>query len=216
MTRTLPIAGLISGGGRTLLNLAAAIDDGRLDASIELVISSRANATGVERAEARGLDVRIAAPGDFRDDTHRHDSITAWLEAAGVELVCGCGYLQWIRVDPPFAGRMINIHPALLPDFGGPGMYGLHVHRAVLEAGRTESGCTVHVVDEAYDHGPTILQRRCPVKPGDTPEELAARVFVEECHAYPEAVQRIADGRVRIESGRVVQGERGSGSITRP
>ncbi len=124
------------------------------------------------------------------------DRIDRAFEAAGVELVCLCGYLRKFRVGERWRGRAINIHPALLPDFGGAGFHGLHVHRAVLTAGRTETGCTVHWVDEEYDRGATILQRRCPVLPGDTPETLAARVFAEECEALPEAVARIASGAV--------------------
>jgi folate-dependent phosphoribosylglycinamide formyltransferase PurN len=104
-----------------------------------------------------------------------------------VELVCLAGYLRRFRVDA-WRGRTLNIHPALLPDFGGQGMFGTHVHAAVLAAGRTETGCTVHWVDEEYDHGATLVQRRCPVLPGDTAETLAARVFAEECVAYPQAV----------------------------
>ena len=97
----------------------------------------------------------------------------------------------------------MNIHPALLPRFGGPGMYGHHVHRAVLRAGETVSGCTVHFVDEEYDHGPIILQRECPVLPDDSPETLAARVFEQECRAYPEAVRLFAEGRLHIRGERV-------------
>ena len=195
MSRPLRLGALISGGGRTLLNLADAIAAGALAAEIAIVIASRPDAPGVERARARGLDVCVAARGDFQAEDDLHDAVDARLRAAQVDLVCLCGYLRLLRVEPWLVGRAVNIHPALLPEFGGPGMYGLRVHRAVLDAGRTESGCTVHYVDEAYDHGPTILQRRCPVLPGDTPETLAARVFEEECVAYPEAI------RLLIEAG---------------
>ena len=91
---------------------------------------------------------------------------------------------------------MLNIHPALLPDFGGAGFYGHHVHAAVLACGAKESGCTVHLVDDEYDHGPIILQKRVPIMPGDTPETLAARVFAAECEAYPEALQKFARGEI--------------------
>lgn len=202
-TPPLRLGTLISGGGRTVLNLQDEIEAGRLPATIELVIASRESAAGVARADARGLPVRVASKTTHPDPDARHDAITGWLREAGVDLVCLCGYLQWFRIDPPFEGRVINIHPALLPDFGGPGMYGMHVHEAVLEAGRTESGCTVHVVDEAYDHGPAILQRRCPVAPGDDAAALADRVFREECIAYPDAIRLFAEDRVRINGGRV-------------
>jgi phosphoribosylglycinamide formyltransferase-1 len=186
MSEPIRLAALISGGGRTVLNLADRIDAGDLDAKVVLVIASREGIAGVERARARGLDVRV-----LTDD----DAIYAALREASVDLVCLCGYLRLLRIEPDFEGRIINIHPALLPDFGGPGMYGDRVHAAVLAAGWTESGCTVHLVDEQYDHGPVILQRRCPVLPDDDVDTLAARVFEQECVAYPEAIRRIAEGK---------------------
>lgn len=201
MSTPIRLGGFISGGGRTLLNLVDHIESGRLDATVPLVVSSRADAIGVDRARDRGLDVRIVPSGPPRT---RHETIACWLDECGVDLVCLCGYLSWFHIDPPFAGRVINIHPALLPDFGGKGMYGLHVHRAVIESGASESGCTVHFVDEHYDHGPTILQRRCPVHADDDPATLADRVFEQECIAYPQAVQLFVDGRVELRDGRVV------------
>jgi len=202
MSAPLRIAALLSGGGRTLMNIADCIDDGRLNAEVALVIASREKIAGVERARARGFDVRIARVRDFPTEGAMHDAITSWMLEKGVQLVCLCGYLRWLRIDEPFVGRVMNIHPALLPDFGGKGMYGDHVHRAVLAAGRTTSGCTVHFVDEHYDHGPTIVQRTCPVMADDTPDTLAARVFEQECIAYPEAISLFAEGRVRLVEGR--------------
>jgi len=185
MTERLRIGALLSGGGRTLLNIADRIDAGDLDAEVAVVIASREGVAGVGRARDRGFDVHV-----LDDD----EAITATLLAASVNLVCLCGYLRLLRIDAAFEGRIINIHPALLPDFGGPGMYGERVHAAVLASGRTESGCTVHFVDEQYDHGPIILQRRCPVRPDDDVASLAARVFEQECIAYPEAIRRLAVG----------------------
>jgi folate-dependent phosphoribosylglycinamide formyltransferase PurN len=101
------------------------------------------------------------------------------------------GFLSLWRIPEAFLGRVINIHPALLPEFGGREMYGRRVHEAVLAAGKTVSGCTVHYCDNEYDHGPVILQRQVPVLPTDTADDLAARVFAEECIAYPEAIRRI-------------------------
>lgn len=193
----LRIAGMISGGGRTLMNLASRIDRGELAASIELVIASRENIAGVALARERGFDVRIV-PKSAPDDR-----ITQWLLEMNIDLVCMAGYLRLMRVDPPFRGRVMNIHPSLLPKFGGQGMYGLHVHRAVLAAGETISGCTVHFVDEQYDRGPIILQRTCPVLPNDDEHTLAARVFEQECLAYPEAVRLFAEGRLAVERGAV-------------
>jgi formyltetrahydrofolate-dependent phosphoribosylglycinamide formyltransferase len=194
---------LISGGGRTLMNLLDCIERGELAATVDCVIASR-ECAGAERARERGLGVRVIAQRDFANADDMHSAVTHALRGARVELVCLGGYLRWLRIDEPFRGRVINIHPALLPEFGGQGMHGMNVHRAVLAAGRTESGCTVHFVDEHYDHGPTILQRRCPVLPGDTAESLAERVFVEECVAYPEAIGMVAAGRVELIEGRAV------------
>ena len=186
------LAVLISGGGRSLLNLQRRIDEGLLDAQIEVVVSSRANAPGVERARGAGMRVVVAdrarlSPFQFQE------AITKAVQ--GVDLVVMAGFLSMWQVPPEFAGRVINIHPALLPDFGGHGMYGAKVHEAVLRSGRVESGCTVHFCDNQYDHGPIIVQRKVPVFAADTPEILAVRVFEQECEALPEAIQRIAEGR---------------------
>jgi len=203
MTRRLRIGALISGGGRTVLNIADEIDAGRLDAEVALVIASREKIAGVERARSRGFEVRIARKRDFTSEDAMHDAITAWLLETRVDLVCLCGYLRMFRIDEPFVGRVMNIHPALLPEFGGKGMYGERVHAAVLAAGRAESGCTVHFVDEQYDHGPIIVQRRCPVLGDDDVDALAARVFEQECIAYPEAIRLFAEDRLRIRGGHV-------------
>jgi formyltetrahydrofolate-dependent phosphoribosylglycinamide formyltransferase len=203
MANPLRLGALLSGGGRTVLNLADRIADGTLPAEIALVIASRADVAGVQRARERGLEVLVADLRDFESADELHDTITSWLLERDVGLVCLCGYLRWFRLDKPYRGRAMNIHPALLPDFGGTGMYGLRVHRAVLASGATVSGCTVHFLDDQYDHGPIILQRECPVLPGDDEQTLADRVFEQECLAYPEAVRLFADGRLRLEGERV-------------
>jgi len=180
------LAVLLSGGGRTLVNLAAAIERGELPAEIGLVVASRA-CPGVERAHELGIETRVIAgeidPGLFKRllDEHRID----WVVLAG--------YLRLAPVPGRWAGRVVNIHPALLPDFGGPEMYGDRVHRAVLDSGARETGCTVHLCDAGYDTGPIVLQRRCPVLEGDTPETLAERVFALETRAYPEALRRLIE-----------------------
>ena len=174
-----------------MLNLADEIDGGRIPARITSVIAHRESLPGVERCRKRGLPVRIVPPEPSMD---LDDRIDHCLAECGAELVCLCGYLRHFRVGGRWAGRTINIHPALLPDFGGKGMYGQHVHRAVIASGRRESGCTVHFVDELYDHGPTILQKRCEVTPEDDPDTLAARVFELECDAFPEALVRVIEG----------------------
>ncbi len=202
MSKSLKLACLISGGGRTLMNIADRIDDGSLDATVAVVISSSASAAGVTRARDRGFDVHTVLRGDFADENALHDHVTKIILDAEANLACMCGYLRLMRVDPPLQGRVINIHPALLPAFGGKGMYGHHVHEAVLEAGKAISGCTIHFVDEHYDHGPIILQRTCPVLPDDDADRLAARVFEQECRAYPEVLRLFSEERVKLIEGR--------------
>jgi len=203
MNPALRLACLISGGGRTLMNIADQIDAGRLNASVELVVSSRGDAPGIAKSRTRGFNTLVIRRRDFPTDDAMHDIITKQLLERNIDLVCLAGYLRWIRVDEPFRWRVMNIHPALLPDFGGFGMHGDAVHRAVLAAGRATSGCTVHFVDDRYDMGPIILQRTVPVLPDDDERSLAARVFEQECVAYPEAIELFAQGRIRVENNRV-------------
>ncbi len=193
---------LLSGGGRTLQNLCEQIEDGRLPATVEVVVSSRADAYGIQRAQKFGRPVRVIERKTTTPDEF-NARITEALEAAKVDLVCMAGFLSLWPIPEAFRGRVMNIHPALLPDFGGKGFYGHHVHEAVLAARRTESGCTVHFCDNEYDCGPIILQRRVPVLPDDTPDTLAARVFEQECVAYPEAVRLFAAGRLDLRGSTV-------------
>ncbi len=203
MSDPLRIAAMISGGGRTLINILDQIDGGELNATVDLVIASRGEIAGVELAQARGLDVRIIRQHDFASEDDMHDSISAAITEKRIELVCLCGYLRWFRVDEPLIGRVMNIHPALLPNFGGQGMHGQIVHQAVLDSGRRFSGCTVHFVDDEYDHGPIVLQRTCPVLADDDHASLASRIFTLECQAYPEAIRLFAARRLVVDSGRV-------------
>jgi len=199
--RALRLGVLIGGGGRTLLNLAECIERDDLSASIEIVIAPRANLPGVERARDRNLPIEVIEP--VASQPHVDERINQRLIDTNIDLVCMAGYIRYLRIDRALHGKVINIHPALLPSFGGRGMYGLAVHRAVLDHGCKVSGCTVHFVDEHYDNGPIILQRTCPVLDDDTPELLAARVFTEECQAYPQAIRLFGEGRLRIEGRRV-------------
>ncbi|MDA1008380.1 MAG: formyltransferase family protein [Planctomycetota bacterium] len=176
------IGALVSGSGRSALHLAALCAKGTLPARVSVVIATRESVPAVERCRAAGLIVAIVPAGIGFDD--RLDQV---LRDHGVTLVCLCGYLRHFRVDG-WIGRALNIHPALLPKHGGRWMYGMRVHSAVLDAGDLESGCTVHEVDAEYDHGTTIVQRRCAVLPTDTPELLAARVFEQELLAWPDAI----------------------------
>ena len=191
---TVRIGALASGGGRTVINIAHACARGEIPAMVAVCVVTRADAGAVDRCRAHGIPVAVVAPEPAETFDDRVD---AALRAYDVNFVCLAGYLRRFRVGGTDAwkGRALNIHPALLPDFGGQGMYGDRVHRAVLEAGRTESGCTVHWVDGAYDTGKHVVQRRCAVHPGDSAETLAARVFAEECVAYPEALRQVLGGK---------------------
>jgi len=188
-TSTPRLVVLLSGGGRTLLNLADNIDAGQLRAEIALVIASRP-CVGVERARARGFDTRVIA-GDIPAA-----ALERLLDDARADWVALAGYLRLVAIPQAYKGKVVNIHPALLPRFGGPGMYGAKAHQAVLDAGARESGCTVHLCDSGYDTGPIVLQKRCPVLPDDTVKTLADRVFALEKLAYPEALRLLfADAR---------------------
>ncbi|WP_243335427.1 phosphoribosylglycinamide formyltransferase [Mesoterricola sediminis] len=182
------IALFISGTGGNALNLLRACGEGRVPALPVVGVSSSARAAGVERLRAEGLPVEVVLRSAHPDDLAFSEACYAAAEAAGAGLICLCGWLKRLEVPPRWEGRILNIHPGLLPEFGGPGMYGMHVHRAVLEAGARESGCTVHEVDNVYDHGRIVDQARVPVLPGDTPEDLQKRVYAQEMALYPRAL----------------------------
>ncbi|MEN6577962.1 MAG: phosphoribosylglycinamide formyltransferase [Phycisphaerales bacterium] len=193
---------LISGGGRTLLNIQECIQRGELNAEIAVVISSLSTVAGVERARKAGLPVKIVRRKDFPDIDAFSARLEEELTAAGVDLVVQGGWLCLWKIPPQYENRVMNIHPALLPSFGGQGMWGHHVHEAVLAAGCKVSGCTVHFCTNEYDRGPIIVQRTCPVQDDDTPDTLAARVFEQECLAFPEAIKLFAEDRLRVEGNR--------------
>ncbi len=185
---------LLSGGGRTLENLIEEIDAGRLDARISVVISSSADAYGLTRAANHDIPSHVVRLDDHAGTEDFSDAMTEILLRAGVNLVILAGFLKLYRIPPAYEGRVLNIHPALIPKFCGKGFFGHHVHEAVLASGEKESGCTVHICDNEYDHGPIILQRKIAVREDDTPDSLASRVFEEECIAYPEAIRRLVEG----------------------
>jgi phosphoribosylglycinamide formyltransferase-1 len=203
MQRPLRIAVLISGGGTTLRNLIAQRDAGKLPVEIALVISSNPMAGGLDIAADAGIATLVVprrtgeASGTRQTAEEFRDAIFGPCREAGVDLVVMGGFLKHVPIPPDFENRVVNIHPALIPAFCGHGYYGLRVHEAVLESGAKVTGCTVHFVDNEYDHGPIILQRMVPVLDDDTAETLAARVFETECAAYPEAIRRIAADRIR-------------------
>lgn len=194
-TKKLRLGVLISGGGRTMINLHELAKVGELPAEVTIVIASR-QCKGVERAESLGLPVQIVPYKEMPDTETYSARIVELLDAAGVNLVIQAGFLSLWQIPAKYEGRVMNIHPALLPDFGGKGMFGHHVHEAVIAAGRKTSGCTVHFVTNEYDSGRIILQREVPVLEDDDADSLAARVFEQECIAYPEAIRMFAEGKL--------------------
>jgi len=194
---------LISGSGRTMVNIHEAIRRGKLHAEIAVVISSLSAVAGVGKARNAGLPLRIIRKKDCADLDAFSKRIEEELDAAHVDLVVQGGWMCLWRIPPQYENRVMNIHPGLLPCFGGQGMWGHHVHEAVLAAGCKVSGCTVHFCTNEYDKGPIIVQRTCPVQDDDTPDTLAARVFEQECLAYPEAIRLFTEGRLQVEGNKV-------------
>jgi phosphoribosylglycinamide formyltransferase-1 len=197
------LAAFVSAGGTTLQNLLDRSADGRLRAQVALVASSRADAFALQRARRAGVPTAVVerkACGSREEFSQRLFDLC---RQARIDLVCLAGFLQLIQVPPDFEHRVMNIHPALIPAFCGKGFYGHHVHEAVLAYGAKVSGCTVHFADNVYDHGPIVLQRVVPVHDDDTPDSLAARVFEQECEAFPEAIHLFAEGRLLVEGRKV-------------
>ena len=187
---------LLSGSGRTLSNFLERIEAGSLPLRIAAVVSSRSDVRGVEVARGAGIPCEVFRRRDYPDIAAHNAAINQWLAAAAPDLIVLAGYLCFYIPPAGFAGPVVNIHPALLPAYGGQGYYGDRVHQAVLTAGDERSGCTVHRVDEQYDHGEILGQREVPVLPGDDVHTLAARVFEAECELYPEVLAKLA-GEIR-------------------
>lgn len=204
----LRLAVLISGGGTTLDNFVARIAARTLPAEIVLVIASRSDCGGVDKARRHGLDTRVVSRQAHTSTATFSDEIFALCREARVDLVLLGGFLCLLQIPDDYLGRVMNIHPALIPAFCGAGYFGEKVHRAVHARGVKVTGCTVHFADNQYDHGPVIVQRTVPVYGADSPADIAHRVFEEECQAYPEAVNLYASARLRIIDGRVwIEGE---------
>ncbi len=197
------IAVLLSGNGMTLQNLHDLSVAGKLPVQIVLVVANKPDAFGLERAKKINVPAHVISRKDAGSLEEFSRRIFEKCRAAKVDLVVLGGFLTLVQVPDDFLGRVMNIHPALIPAFCGKGFYGHHVHEAVLEAGVKVTGCTVHFADNQYDHGPIILQRPVQVQEDDTPKTLAARVFAEECRAYPEAIRLFAEGRLKIDGRRV-------------
>ena len=201
--RPIRLAVLLSGAGSTLQNLIDRMGDGRLAADIRLVIANREGVRGLERARNHGIENEVWDPRRHADRAAFSRAQGERIAAETVDLVVMAGYLYRWLIPEAFQNRVINIHPALLPAFGGKGFYGKRVHQAVLEAGCKVTGCTVHFCDDRYDHGPIILQAPVKVCAEDTPETLARRVQAKERKLLPEAIQLYAEGRLRVEGRRV-------------
>ena len=201
--RPIRLAVLISGGGTTLVNLMSKIRAGTLNAEIPLVVASRANCSGVARSAELGLRCEIVERKSFGSVQEFSDTIFHLCRESKVDLIVCGGFLSIMNIPNEYAGRVINIHPSLIPAFCGKGFHGHHVHEAVLARGTRISGCTVHFVDDEYDHGPIILQKAVPVLDNDTADQLAARVFAAECETLPEAIRMFASGKLEIDGSRV-------------
>ena len=199
----LNLAILISGSGTTLQNLIDKINDKTLNANIQIVISSAPDTYGIKRAEQNNIPAAIVQRKGYNNSEIFSNTIINEIEKYSVDLIILAGFLHLFKIPDKYTGKVMNIHPGLIPSFCGKGYYGHHVHEAVIESGVKVSGCTVHFVDNEYDCGPIIIQRVVQVHEDDSPETLAQRVFKEECIAYPEAINLFAEGRLKIEERKV-------------
>lgn len=203
----LTLAVLISGTGRTLKNFIDLAANGELPIDIRLVVSSTAKASGLQHAAEAGIPTRVICRRDFptgpAGDVPYGEAIFTACREAGVDYVAMAGFLKLAPVPPDFIGRVVNIHPSLIPSFCGHGMYGDRVHQAAIDAGVKVTGVTVHFVDNVYDAGPIIWQQPVPVFDDDTPDTLGKRVFEAEKEAYPHVLKLLATGRIKLEGRRV-------------
>jgi len=201
--KRLRVGVLASGGGTNLQAIIDSCERGEIDGDVVVVISNVHDAFALERARKHGVDAFCFPHEGLSREQHEADVIEC-LGQHQVNLVCLAGYLRMLTplMIDKYAGRVINTHPALLPSFGGKGMHGLHVHKAVLDHGCKVSGCTIHVVTAEVDGGPILLQKAVPVLEDDTPETLQGRILKEEQKLYPRAIQLFAQGKVKIDGRR--------------
>jgi phosphoribosylglycinamide formyltransferase-1 len=206
--------GIMVGGHSRGSNMQAIIDacvSGEIRGQVAMVIGGRRDAPAIRRAEQAGVHTSIISPKQYENDSGGYEAVLlTQLREYKVGLICLAGYMRMLpeSVVKAYRGRIMNVHPALLPFFGGKGMYGEHVHRAVIDSGMKISGCTVHFVDEEYDTGPIIVQSAVPIEEGDTPETLAARILPQEHRAYVMAIKRFAEGRLSLDGRRVYVAEK--------
>lgn len=201
----LRLAVLVSGAGRTLQTFLDLARTGE-PWEVGFVVASRPGIQALDRAAAADVPTTILRPKDFDSVEGFGTAVFRVCELARVDAVLLAGWLSLLWIPPAWSGRVLNIHPSLLPSFGGKGMYGRYVHEAVLQRGCRVSGCTVHFVDNSYDNGPIAGQAVCAVRDDDTPESLAARVFELETQLYPRVVRLLAERRLTLRDGRVVGG----------
>jgi len=198
------IAVFASGRGSNFNAILNAVTEGRLPARVSLLVSNNSNAGAMELARSRNIPAVHVSQRQFSSEDEDGERLLALLTQYHVDLIALAGYMKRVpvKVIERFRNKIVNIHPALLPDFGGEGMFGIHVHEAVIATGAKVSGATVHIVDEEYDHGVIVLQKTVDISPNDTPETLAAKVLKIEHEIYPQALAAFAAGRVHIEGRR--------------
>lgn len=199
--RPLRIAVLISGGGTTLTNILEHNEAGNLNIRVPIVIASKDDCAGIEKAKAVGLNTAVVKRSSYSSIDEFSKETFKLCRDAKVDLVVMGGYLALVRIPKDFHHRVLNIHPSLIPAFCGKGYHGHFVHEAVVKRGVKLTGCTVHFADNEYDHGPILLQKTVAVKAGQTPDQVAQNVFKAECEAYPEALQLFASGKLKIANG---------------
>ncbi len=196
----LKIAVLLSGSGRTLDNFHNKIKTGKLNCEIVAVGSSSKKALGVKKAENYGYPVLAV-----EEKNHKilSDKLNSFILQFNPDLICLAGYMKLYSIPKGFEGKVLNIHPALIPAFCGKGFYGMHVHKAVIKAGVKVTGCTVHIVSDKYDEGPILLQKCVPVFENDTENTVADRVFETECELYPKAINLFANNKIEIIENKI-------------
>ncbi len=197
------IAVWISGGGTTLSNILECVSKGMLEVEVCLVVSSNAEVAGVEIARTAGIEIQVVTRRQFHSPDEYRDEMFRRSRELAVHYVVMAGFLKHVLIPSDFTNRVVNIHPSLIPAFCGKGMYGNRVHQAVVDSGVMLSGCTIHFVDNEFDHGPIIYQQTVQVVAGDCAEDVRQRVFVAECEAYPKVLRWLSAGRISV-NGSVV------------
>ncbi len=198
------LAVLLSGSGTTLENIFSRIEDGSLEAEVAVVIGTKESAYGLERARKRNIPAEEVIPKNYASADKFSTALTEAIDQYAPDLVVMAGFMFLYHIPAQYEGRVVNIHPALIPAFCGKGYYGHHVHEAVVESGVKITGCTVHFADNVYDHGPIIMQKAVEVDPDDTADDVAEKVQAAEREIYPKAIQLFCEGRLKIE-GRTVR-----------